>query len=200
MGLDLTPDAVKELASLAKQNPIMRIYTMTGDSPYNVEALLKAEGLSEVYRLDGMMLGTQPTITPAPIQLAQGHLRQTAVKFIIDSFFWSSPRGMRSSLGVVLASVSDDSEFYVWQDDLGILAATTLVTTEDCIGIYNLCVRNEDRGRGYGSHFVSAISELIKSRGAQGVLQCAPNLSPWYVRLGFHKVAEASALASIPST
>lgn len=196
MKLDMNEDSIQELVDIAKKNPVLRVYTMTGDTPYNVEELLKTAGLMEVYRLDGLVLGPHSSVTPAPIQLATGQLRQAAVKFIIDSFFWSSPRGMRQSLSAVLTSVAPDNEFYVWQDEHGVLAAATLVPTEECIGIYNLCVRNEDRGRGYGSHFTSALIGVIKSKGTQGVLQCAPALTAWYSKLGFHKVAEAAALAS----
>ncbi len=195
MKLALEQQDINHLAQLATQNPFLRIYVMTGDSPYNVEELLKSKGLMEVYRLDGMMLGPSPPIETAPVELAQGPLRIQTVKFMIDSFFWSSPKGMRQSLGSILASVNLDSEFFVWRDEQGILAAATLVSSENCIGIYNLCVRNEDRGRGYGSHFTSALAGIIKSRNLQGVLQCSPLLAPWYARLGFHKIADAAALA-----
>jgi predicted N-acetyltransferase YhbS len=69
-----------------------------------------------------------------------------------------------------------------------------LVEDGSSVGLFNLCVRPELRRKGLGAKLVRAVQAAASATGKPVVLQCEPDLAPWYKTLGFEPVGTVEAL------
>ncbi|MCH8274801.1 MAG: GNAT family N-acetyltransferase [Armatimonadetes bacterium] len=195
--LDLSPRDADELAHEARENPVLRIYVLPEDEPPHLRDMLRERNLADVHRLTGMVLEQAPTKAEEVARRAEGPALDRAIRFIIDNFFWSTPGGTRDRLvEAVRSAVGVPHEFYVIEDDAGVLSAATLTLTGEVAGLYNVCVRPAERGRGIGSKVVLQLASAVRRRGLHLVLQCEPSLAAWYGGLGFESVGEAGVFVA----
>ena len=63
-----------------------------------------------------------------------------------------------------------------------------MLSRDEVLGLYNLCVHPGFRGLGWGTSIVQATLSLAYRMGIPVTLQCEPKLVPWYEHLGFEAV------------
>jgi ribosomal protein S18 acetylase RimI-like enzyme len=195
---DLTDEEVPAVASWARADQDFRIYVMTGDCPNDLRSRFEALGLAERYHLSGMVYRGPAADSTNLLSLASTteEIGGTA-RFMVDTFFWRSPKSVRKPLvDVLIASASIGHEHYFWSDGLGPGVAATLTVYGDVAGLYNLCVRSDLRGRGLGASATMHIVAEAQQRGLDLVLQCDEGLVGWYRGLGFAVESQLFALSS----
>lgn len=196
--LSLSDDDVRYLADSANGTPDYRIYYMTGDRPADLPRRLEELGLIERYALTGLELEEQPRDSSELLQRCRDDVQvQETAQFMVDTFFWRSAGSLRATLALILADAGKRGhEFYFAKDKRGYLAAASLSITGNVAGLYNLCVRPRERGRGLGSEAVHQLSRISLARGDRLVCQCDRGLVQWYERLGFAQASELRAYSS----
>lgn len=195
---NLSGEGVQQVIEMARTAPYFRMYLTPGDSPPDINKRLEYAGFTERYRLIGMEL--QGDTMPGEKLLVRVESRPSLTfitEFMIETFFWTTPRSFREPLSKVLeASSNSGQEFYVCEDSHGVLAGATLSVTGDVAGLYNVCVRPEKRGRGIGSAVVRQLACEARDRNLRLVLQCEPGLANWYKHLSFGVIGELVAYST----
>lgn len=195
---DFSDSAEMEIVDFAKSVTYSRVYVLPGDSPQDLAYRLKKHHLEEKYRLAAMEFVGQVEIPEVSMHLVDTdvELWETAV-FMTRVFFWRSERPVREELAkIIVGSSFESQQFYVARDAFGIQAAMTLSIQGGVVGLYNVCVRMEDRGVGIGSDVVRFASARAQDLGLPLILQCDVELVPWYRRLGFQEFGEMLAFGS----
>jgi len=194
----LTPEGIREISAIGRQDPWFRIYICDGDEPESLVDDFCALGADVRYELvvsavDSEAMGAQA----GPLSLVEEESRlEQALDLIIQSFFTPAETWVRRHMKRALHHSSQHGhEFWAAFDDRGATAAATLVSAAGVIGLYNLCVRSDLRNRGIGSEVVLQMIGEARSRGKTLMLQCEPTLARWYGRLGMVPIARTRALA-----
>lgn len=196
--LDVNRQEINTLVRMAKRNPFFRIYVMPRDNPAEIENEFESRGLVSSFRIVGMALEEPPRSVDMLARVAMREEREEIFRFIVEHFFWKSPRSIQTMLLRVMSRAKTPyHEMYVVRDRRGISAAGGLIVTGDTAGLYNICVRNDLRGKGLGSELVRQMSWLAASRGLKVVLQCEQDLENWYFSLGFATLGEITAYSSV---
>ncbi|HWP30771.1 MAG TPA: GNAT family N-acetyltransferase [Fimbriimonadales bacterium] len=195
--LDLNQQEIKTLVRMATKNPSFRIYVMPRDNPAEIGKEFESWGLVPSFRIVGMALERPPLFADSLARLAMREEREEILRFIVEHFFWKSPRSIKTMLFQVMSKAkAHGHEMYVVRDEKGIVAVASIVVAGDTAGLYNICVRNDMRGKGLGSELVRQLSWLGASRGLKVVLQCEKDLENWYFSLGFTTLGEIKAYSS----
>ena len=103
-----------------------------------------------------------------------------------EQFFWRLPTDAREAIAT--ATAASRHRILKLGEAQEPEAAVMLVPAAGSIGLYNLCVRPELRGRGTGKSIVETIMSGSAQNGTKIVLQCEGTLAPWYQILGFETV------------
>ncbi|MES1147317.1 MAG: GNAT family N-acetyltransferase [bacterium] len=117
--------------------------------------------------------------------------RLLVARFMTDTFFNRTPADTRNL--VTDATANCKHRLFSWRDGQGIAAAVMVSETTGCYGLYNLCVRQDVRERGYGTEAVGFVQSLAADENRAVVLQCQPDLVDWYEKRGFDPVGELRA-------
>jgi hypothetical protein len=117
--------------------------------------------------------------------------RMRVSRFMTETFF-NNANGHNRRL-VIEATANSPHRLFFWRDGLGLAAAVMVSESAGVYGIYNLCVRQDVRERGYGSDALSFVQSLAADAGRAVVLQCQPEMADWYHRRGFDPVGEMKA-------
>lgn len=150
------------------------------------------------YDLAMMEQRQRPNVPPASLTLAERpESRQRIAQFMIDLFFESSGSSFRQV--VRNATMAADELAILSLDHKGKSeGAVLLARTTGILGVFNLCVRSEVRGRGLGSQILSACSDIAQQENRRLVLQCDSKLIPFYQANGFLQVGWLRAWVPIP--
>lgn len=124
--------------------------------------------------------------------------REATAKFMSELFFWRSTQSARM---VVQRSTSHSPHrLYQWRDEQGTRVGVLVSESKDCLGLYNLCVRTDSRGLGLGTEAIRFVQSLASAENRKIILQCQPNMMPWYEKAGFRQVGYVDALTHSPIT
>ncbi len=198
--LDVNEESLRELLSRAQKEQNFRIYVLPGDSPDDLVPRLTRQGLSTVSLLVGMYLRTPPANPPPVARLARPDELLEVCEFIVQNFFWHTPRTLRHVIRDALAKARDvPHHFYISTIENQIVAVGTLTFTEGTAGLYNVCVHPRHRNRGLGSALVRQLSALATQNHYPLVLLCEPDLRIWYQSLGFEVIGESRAFVWGPT-
>lgn len=168
------------------------VFVMSGDRPPDLDERLQARGFKVRQELTSMVW--EPVECPAGVEIdfvADHGERSLVAGFMSEQFFWRLPTEARR----VIAAATAASRHHLFK--LGGAqepqAAVMLVPSPGSIGLYNLCVRSELRGRGIGKSIVESIKSSAAVNDTTIVLQCEGALVPWYQDLGFGTVGRVRA-------
>lgn len=177
----------RDLARIARERATFNVYATPqgeGDDPGH---WLCSQGFRQAYRLRLMVAAGTTTEPPCVLQLAPPSERTETADFMVREFFGRSEGSSRDAIRAATAAAAE-LELYGVRDRGTRVAAAMLSRSEGAIGLYNLCVRFDLRGGGWGSTIVQSILAIAGAQGRCVCLQCDPSLEAWYTRLGFHTV------------
>gem|GEM_PF-671150 len=203
-GEDLDPAGVEALRDHAMRHANFRVFNIpTGVDDDAGTALTKA-GFLRHHRLahmrhhrlahmvddgSGLKDDGDPVIEPA----RHPHERVKLAEFMVAQFFWRQATWTRRH--IVDATAGAGHDLYRLGPLTDPTAAVMLARTPQTIGLYNLCVRQDLRNRGFGKAVVRAVQRLARSESATLVLQCEPRLEAWYAHLGFRTIGKLESFA-----
>jgi predicted N-acetyltransferase YhbS len=103
--------------------------------------------------------------------------------------------------GIAAATAASPHTIWVVGDGRDPTAAVMLVEQPEAVGLFNLCVAPESRGKGLGADLVRAVQSAASRTGRTVVLQCDDELAGWYSNLDFERVGSIGAftLAQAPT-
>ncbi|MFN8140379.1 MAG: GNAT family N-acetyltransferase [Fimbriimonadales bacterium] len=189
IGLSLDGSSAHELASIAHRNATFRIHNFPTDSPVEVPQLLIAESLEELYAMRLMVFKGEPPSSPAVAREAKPGDLEKVIRFIVANFFWSSPVIIRETMAeIMLGAATRMGTHYLVESGDALVACASLVTTPGAAGIYNVCVRPEERKKGLGGNLVHQLVAEARLQELLPCLQTDPDLESWYIQLGFRTV------------
>lgn len=113
--------------------------------------------------------------------------------FMVEQFFWRQSSAMRQA--ILDATIASGHEIYRVGHGDSIEAAVMASRLPDSLGLYNLCVRRNLRGRGLGGRVVKAIQALAADANLPVVLQCEATLEDWYAHHGMKIVGIVESYA-----
>jgi hypothetical protein len=120
-------------------------------------------------------------------------------RFMSSQFFAGQRPDIRERISEANARCPN-AEFYAFTDRSRpqLVGAAMLMETEAAVGIYNVCVTAQLRGRGWGTSIVRALAAECGRRAKPAVLQCEFALEPWYTRFGFETSGCLNIWSPIP--
>jgi ribosomal protein S18 acetylase RimI-like enzyme len=159
------------------------------DQPSDLAFRLALAGFGSRYELHHFVWSPQWPPAPAEpaLRLKEATLlreRVKAAQFMAYQFF--PHRSKRDREPMVEATVHSGHRLFYLQDLPGRLTGAMMISsTNEANGLYNVCVRGGNRGRGIGRRLVRSAQELAKAEGRPLYLQCTDDLMSWYEQLGF---------------
>jgi ribosomal protein S18 acetylase RimI-like enzyme len=162
------------------------------DRPRDMEGRLRSRG-AVVRQTLVHMSAIGPAGPAGPLVQVTGLDRRLKVATMMaEEFFASSPLSVRRT--VALATARSPHDLLVLAERGETVGAVMVSRTSRSLGLYNLYVPPDRRGRGFGSLVVSSALRTAREEGRVPVLQCDRGLVPWYFRLGFEETGELRAL------
>ena len=186
-GFDLDQDVDKHLSWLARyasETPGFWAFAMTGDSPVDLPSRLEEHGFERRQAMIQMICPAPPMRLVAHLEEARAPFdRREIARFMADQFF--SRTGDEGRARIATATAGSPHRLFGWKDAFGVASAVMVSTSPRALGLYNLCVRSDTREVGHGTDAVEFVKLMAAEAGKPVVLQCAPDLMPWYQRRGF---------------
>ncbi|MCB8933636.1 MAG: GNAT family N-acetyltransferase [Chthonomonadaceae bacterium] len=187
VGLNLGPSDPARLAEIASARPQFNIYACPTDRPPDLGAQLEREGFRNAYRLRQMIArggSAASGIVPSEVRSPSG--RDETAGFMMREFFGRSDGPSRDAVRRATAA-AEELELHCFDEAGETVAAAMLSRSEGMVGLYNLCVRRDRRGRGWGGAVVQwALSTASEKEWV--TLQCDGVLESWYAKLGFRSI------------
>lgn len=188
--LDRTePEDPSGVRQLATERPCVNVYQpvpgeRASDRRFRIAGLERVHSL-EVMVAPGRVLGDAGRIALGEAERPSD--RDGIAAFMADQFFGRYRAAMRT--GIARSTAEARSLRLFATPDLARPSAAVLLTeTGGALGLYNLCVRPEERGRGLGAEVVRWVLAAAHARGECVTLQCDDRLAGWYRRFGFATV------------
>jgi GNAT superfamily N-acetyltransferase len=188
--LDLNPWVANRLAEVAITRQAFNVYSAPGDRPDRRDVrheLLERAGFERSFSLNQMISDSRPTIEPADLTRAVNSGSRREICRLMAAVFFQKQAGefrRRVVESTISASRLELVGVYSKGDLLGCLMISQSV---DLVGLFNLCVRPNLQGRGFGSGMVAAVQQAAWESRRPVTLQCDDRLVPWYQRQGFQK-------------
>lgn len=172
------------LAALVQQVQTPSLFRLEGDPSYFTEDFLFLEGWVIKYELVQMawesgFVSCDLELQPA-FDLAD---RIEAATFMTDQFMIQGRASLRDL--IISATSRSPLGLYLLRSHQGLLGAVMLSETDQCLGLYNLCVDQKLRGKGTGSRIVRWVQKKALELGKPVILQCSPELKGFYRSCGF---------------
>ena len=184
--------AIDLLAQNCSDCPGLHVFAMTGDRPENLQERLEAAGFELRLRLVSMVWRPQDVARGADIaEVVDPCDRRHVAEFMASLFFWRLPEEARAAISAATAASRHSLQSIGPAEDPE--ASVMLVPQSRTLGLYNLCVKPELRGRGLGRDVVRTIQHGAALSGRTITLQCDGLLAPWYERLGFEEAGTVCA-------
>ncbi len=187
------PEVIARLKDLSMQRPGMYTFVLDGDRPGHLGDHLIAAGWQVRQRLAIMAWSPGSASLEPEITLAESADERAAIAdFMAWQFFARATRNMR--IAIADATRFSPCQLYSFGSPFDPDAAVMVSRTEESVGLYNLCVRKELRGKGIGSRVVASVQSLATRAGHPLILQCDPSLRGWYSRMGMMEIGLLRAL------
>lgn len=182
--LDLDAAGAKHLASLAMQRPTFHVYGCPDDQPDTLHELMVAAGFRLGYRLKQMAATRAADGDACLLIRCTAEERTDTAAFMMREFFGRGGSDTRDAVRAATVAAGE-LELYRVEDGGKAVGAAMLSRSDGALGLYNLCVRSDRRGRGWGASIVRAVMREAVSDGTLVTLQCDATLERWYEALGF---------------
>lgn len=185
--LDLGPSDAERLASIARSRPQFNVYACPTDRPSDLGEQLVGLGFRHAYRLRQMLAPRNGGPAEAtPVRMLSAEDRDAAAGFMMREFFGRSDGPSRDAVRQATAA-AEELELHRFDEAGETVAAAMLSRSEGMVGLYNLCVRKDRRGRGWGREVVRWVR--ASAEDAEWItLQCDSSLESWYTGLGFRTI------------
>ena len=193
-------DAVLDLLSEnCSDCPGLHVFVMSGDRPPDLQARLEAAGFELKLRLVSMAWHPQEAAEDAALaEVVEPEERRHVAEFMASQFFWRLPDEARAAISAATAASRHSLQSIGPAEDP--VASVMLVPQPGTLGLYNLCVKPDLRGKGVGRSVVRTIQHSASLSGRTVVLQCDRLLAPWYGQLGFKEAGEVCAFSFCSSS
>lgn len=187
---DVSPSLAVDLKSIAETRRAFHAYLYDGVADRQSRQLLRKQGFRNTHVLQVMSVA--PVVPPGglPLERAEDYeARVEVARFMISQFPSSYPDWIRDEVRDATAS-AEGLDLYCLREEGGIVAAMMLRRNDSCIGLYNLCVKAEERRRGYGKLLVTMAKRYASNLRVPLILQCDRSLVSWYQDCGFVKTGK----------
>ena len=184
--------AIDVLAQNCSDCPGLHVFTMTGDRPENLQERLESAGFELRLRLVSMVWRPQDADKGADLaEVVDPADRRHVADFMAGQFFWRLPEDARAAISAATAASRHSLQSIGPAADPEV--CVMLVPQPRTLGLYNLCVKPELRGKGLGGGAVRTIQHGAALSGRAVTLQCDGLLAPWYERFGFEEAGTVCA-------
>lgn len=192
-----------ELWRVAREAPRFHAYLPCPNSDVDDRELLD-RGFSSINEL--LIMGTGSVAlgrTERPlslIRLDSSELREVGAELISRVFFSHLPPATRDQLTRLNAVNPHVVALGAWEalaskTYRNIVGTLTLQMSQECCGIYNLCIEPWLRNQGFGKALVAKVANSEVVAGRPLVLQCSADLQAWYQSLGFRELGRVRIYA-----
>ncbi len=177
-------EAVQGLQDLSRRTQTPSLFRLDGDPAVLTEDFLFLEGWVIKYELVQMAWESGSIESSVELLSAETPAERIEVaSFMTDQFMIQGRPEMR--LLIISATSRSGLGLYRLRGHHGLLGAVMLSETDQCLGLYNLCVDQQLRGKGTGSKIVRWVQQKSLELGKPIVLQCSPELKGFYRSCGF---------------
>ena len=177
-------EAILGLQDLRLQTQTPSLFRLDGDPAVLTEDFLFLEGWVIKYEL--VQMAWESGSIESSVELLSAETpadRIEVASFMTDQFMIQGRPEMRQL--IISATSRSPLDLYRLRGHHGLLGAVMLSETDQCLGLYNLCVDQQLRGKGTGSKIVSWVQQKSLELGKPIVLQCSPELKGFYRSCGF---------------
>lgn len=177
-------EAILGLQDLRLQTQTPSLFRLDGDPAVLTEDFLFLEGWVIKYEL--VQMAWESGSIESSVELLSAETpadRIEVASFMTDQFMIQGRPEMRQL--IISATSRSPLDLYRLRGHNGLLGAVMLSETDQCLGLYNLCVDQQLRGKGTGSKIVSWVQQKSLELGKPIVLQCSPELKGFYRSCGF---------------
>lgn len=177
-------EAIQGLQDLSQQTQSPNLFRLEGDPAILTEDFLFLQGWVIKYELvqmawDSGSVESSAELTPA-LSVAE---RYEVARFMTEQFMIQGRPEMRQL--IISATANSPLGLYRLKGPKGIFGAVMLSETDQCLGLYNLCVDQELRGKSTGTQILRWVQARSLELGKPIVLQCSPELKGFYRSSGF---------------
>jgi predicted GNAT family acetyltransferase len=187
---DVTPNIAADLKRIAETRSAFHVYLYSEVAGRLAKTHLRKQGFRNTHVLQ--VMSTAPIVPPGglPIDRAESDERRDGVsQFMLSQFPSTYPDWIRDEVRHATAA-AEGLDLYSMAENGEIVAAMMLRRNDSCIGLYNLCVKAEERGRGLGRLLVTMAKRYASNLRVPLILQCDRSLVSWYQALGFVKTGK----------
>ena len=187
---DLTVNLSQDLKLIAEQRKAFHVYLYDDCINRQSRALMKKAGFKCTHILNVMT--APPTVQPGSLPLNRAETetqRETVARFMLSQFSSAYPEWIIDEV-MRATTTAEGLDLYTLVEESEVVAAMMLRRNDSCIGLYNLCVRHNQRGRGYGKMLVQMTRRFASTFRQPVVLQCDRSLVGWYQNAGFVKAGK----------
>jgi ribosomal protein S18 acetylase RimI-like enzyme len=163
---------------------------MPTDQTGSVLGMMKSAGFSPGSTLSLMFLRNPSGSVDLDLETVQGFSnRYEHTMFLADQFFTNAGDSFCEGISMMTANASR-CELLRLPGRFGPAGGAMIFQTGAVLGLYNISVSPEARGKGLGANMVRSLIGIAALRKCTATLQCNESLVPWYERLGFRKYGE----------
>lgn len=187
---DITPSIAADLKRIGETRSAFHVYLYDEVVGRQARASLRKQGFRNTHVLQ--VMSAPPVVPPGGLPLERAeteHSREVVAKFMMSQFPSSYPEWIRDEV-CKATSAAEGLDLYSMKEENEIIAAMMLRRNESCVGLYNLCVRAEQRGRGIGRLLVTMAKRYASNLRVPLILQCDRSLISWYQSSGFVKTGK----------
>jgi len=187
---EVTPSLAADLRLIAETRNAFHVYLYDELSTRQSRALLRKQGFRNTHTLQ--VMSAAPVVPPGGLPLDKAESiedRNEVAQFMISQFTSSYPDWIKSEV-CDATTHAEGLDLYSLRENDEIIAAMMLRRNESCIGLYNLCVKAEERRRGYGKLLVAMARRHASNLRVPLILQCDRSLISWYQDIGFVKTGK----------
>jgi ribosomal protein S18 acetylase RimI-like enzyme len=186
-----SPHAIQRLRQIAEERSFM-VYLLPTPEELSVIESLKRNDFEETNVLNLMFYRGGPGETRIELDKEVKPSQRLDLAFRLARLFFSD----RSfSLEIAGLTAISKCELYSSKDGH---CGCMVHEVADTLGLYNIAVAPDMRGRGIGSDLVRTLIAEAQLRKKTAVLQCHDSLVEWYERLGFRNYGQVHLLRSKP--
>lgn len=189
--LELDDAIAARLRQVATQRRCFSLYTVPPIEESSAQEALEREGFALSHHLKILMAPPAESDSIPLAEIQAPPERRRISEFMVDQFFHRQPTSFRKGIAEATAG-SAPLRLYKADWNGRTTGAVMLSEHAGLLGIYNLCVASQYRGKGWGSALVKAVLNRASAIKAAVTLQCEPGLASWYESLGFKEVGSVS--------
>jgi hypothetical protein len=179
-----TRESAKELLELAEAAESFNIYSPP-EAPESAARHLRSAGFEQTWRLSQLVASGKVAEGITQFELVEDERRLEVARYMADQFFFRQKASVREVIAKATAHSGLELLRIVHKGSP--VGAVMIAQIAGLLGVYNLCIEADLRGRGFGSEAMKGMLALSARRGCDVVLQCDVSLVPWYSSLGFRE-------------